>query len=661
MDPSSRYNAPNFFIFLVLFYIISNTNSGDSGLLLEETARKLEHDKTYLGLLKNATYDKRFQVLNHTVTIQQAHLDEIPNLALAYDSHEHLPFYLNASSSLKGSWHSTSHANTTEPFFSGGGKMSASIDDRFIKTAGASRARASFTFTSRSGWSTRDLELQGVHHHESGLLFLASDHTEAGGMFYAPMLANASTFNLTREAAATVLQTRISEQRPYDGVESECNYFAACQLHRTLGTPQALQVAEEEYAYHTGRAYQVLPPVQMSCFVFSEDCHVDVHLQCDGLREVLLNRRAHDHAIFFILIVLAQIGLTTRQMRQTASPSHLWRISLWSIGLQCLLDGYHAVAYFVLGLTLPALFIPLMAAAFLSIMLMTLYGLRYLLFIYRMHRQLVEVAPTQTPATEPTPEASAETLTTGVETPAPLTEAQIERRDLSALYVRFYFALLVLLFVSLQIAYLPQRFRDLSLITGLLLLNSYWLPQVFRHFKRGHRKSLSFTYVGGISACRMSLVLYLFCYNGNVFFQEVNVTAALGIASWVWLQIMLLGGQALFGPRFMVPASWSRSLPSVYDYHAIPAEDEESLLAAQGNDEATCAICMASIDLPHRTVVPDTSPETTTAGLHLLAAGVWRRGFMRTPCKHYYHSDCLETWMQRRLRCPVCRAVLPPA
>ena len=33
--------------------------------------------------------------------------------------------------------------------------------------------------------------------------------------------------------------------------------------------------------------------------------------------------------------------------------------------------------------------------------------------------------------------------------------------------------------------------------------------------------------------------------------------------------------------------------------------------------------------------------------------------FMRTPCRHDYHIDCLLGWMKVKMECPTCRRELP--
>lgn len=37
-----------------------------------------------------------------------------------------------------------------------------------------------------------------------------------------------------------------------------------------------------------------------------------------------------------------------------------------------------------------------------------------------------------------------------------------------------------------------------------------------------------------------------------------------------------------------------------------------------------------------------------------------RKGkFMLTPCKHVFHSECLENWILHKSECPTCRTVIP--
>lgn len=66
-----------------------------------------------------------------------------------------------------------------------------------------------------------------------------------------------------------------------------------------------------------------------------------------------------------------------------------------------------------------------------------------------------------------------------------------------------------------------------------------------------------------------------------------------------------------------------------------------------------CAICMMPIEL---CITPrDSSPALLASPALMLA----RRRYMVTPCRHVFHTECMERWMRTRLQCPICRNPLP--
>ena len=158
---------------------------------------------------------------------------------------------------------------------------------------------------------------------------------------------------------------------------------------------------------------------------------------------------------------------------------------------------------------------------------------------------------------------------------------------------------------------------------------------------------------------------------------------------WQWLQVVVLASQDLLGPRWFVRESW---VPSAYDYHPVLRYDEEGATLPLGASSTTadsqptsrrasisgtdasgrrnslaqhkdakgkgkrtfdCAICMQDLEVP---VVEAGETAGDVAGGFVLA----RRLYMVTPCRHIFHTPCLEGWMKYRLQCPNCREGLPP-
>ena len=37
-----------------------------------------------------------------------------------------------------------------------------------------------------------------------------------------------------------------------------------------------------------------------------------------------------------------------------------------------------------------------------------------------------------------------------------------------------------------------------------------------------------------------------------------------------------------------------------------------------------------------------------------------KKKFMVTPCKHTFHTNCLELWLEMKNECPYCRNKIPP-
>lgn len=159
------------------------------------------------------------------------------------------------------------------------------------------------------------------------------------------------------------------------------------------------------------------------------------------------------------------------------------------------------------------------------------------------------------------------------------------------------------------------------------------------------------------------------------------------LVAWVWMQIVVLACQEVLGSRFFVKEGWA---PPAYDYHPILREDEEggtmpiglstsntsssshaateegeTSLSSPGESKGKgrkvfdCSICAMDIEVP--VITSGAGTGEGDAGVQGLGALVLqRRAYMVTPCRHIFHTACLEGWMRYRLQCPNCREVLPP-
>lgn len=290
--------------------------------------------------------------------------------------------------------------------------------------------------------------------------------------------------------------------------------------------------------------------------------------------------------------------------------------------------------------------------------------MRFLVNTYKVQRPETS-SSTPPPATLPT----ASTAPTPLGLPAPATAPTPAarpppdiRNELSALHTRFYFFLVVILFVTLHATSWTPFYRDLFLHFLFLVTNSFWVPQIARNIYRGSRRPFAPEFIVGTSICRLAPAAYLYLYQHNVFGVVTHKRSVLVLAGWQAVQCAVLGVQAVLGSRFAIPRALEEKLPSVWDYHNPPylhdnRGDDVSRVGllsepddrdaeegfANNTMERDCAVCMQPVE-----------PVAMDAGL------MERRKVMWTPCRHGFHTECLEGWLRYRLQCPVCRNALPP-
>jgi transmembrane E3 ubiquitin-protein ligase len=255
--------------------------------------------------------------------------------------------------------------------------------------------------------------------------------------------------------------------------------------------------------------------------------------------------------------------------------------------------------------------------------------------------------------------------------------------DMATSYGQFVMIFMCFFFLTVSSASWPTGLRIAYINTLAIIYLSFWIPQVYRNVKRNCRKAFLWKFVVGQSVLRIVPFGYFYLKEDNVLFAEPRPITMLVLAGWVWVQIWVLATQEVLGPRFGLPNGW---LPEAWDYHPILREDDTEgggmpigLVQAPGSPRlervrtgeekrkkvdghtwsVDCAICMQVLEVP---VLP--SGEDGSGGVAGGAGGMAgilaRRLYMVTPCRHAFHSACLEGWMKFRLQCPICRENLPP-
>ena len=307
-------------------------------------------------------------------------------------------------------------------------------------------------------------------------------------------------------------------------------------------------------------------------------------------------------------------------------------------------------------------------------------------------RPSVQTPTVNLPPDQNAPETEAGVATTqptAAQAPEQQTPANTTRSQTSSLYTRFYLVLLTLLFLSLHSTTWSPLPRLLYVRLLSLTYLSLFTPQIHRNILRNCRKALQWRFVIGQSLLRLTPFGYFYLYENNALFVAPNANWMIFLLGWVWLQVFVLATQEVVGPRFFVPKRAERWIPTAYDYHPVLREEDEEAGASmpigftqntpasptsptaassssaaligtkrreKGKKVFDCAICMQTLEVP---VVPrGEGGEGAVGGMKDLVFG--RRAYMVTPCRHIFHSVCLEGWMRYRLQCPICRDNLPP-
>ncbi|TKA76452.1 hypothetical protein B0A55_06098 [Friedmanniomyces simplex] len=649
-----------------------------------------------------------------------------------------------------------------------------------------------------------ELQLYGVYDMQIGQAVMTTTSNKMAGVF---MLPHFTLSQHTFDSAKAILNQSITQAirgqkagslsllNPWtSSVESnvpaafdapQCELILYLQQLPPSGSRTAafssdmLGFLEREMRFPTGAFLPSAPEMRFSMLAFSPDCGYVLeskgepdfvpqdgeHLSGPKI-EVLQNSGRH-HLLFFAVTIGGQLALLMRQMREASTPSTRSRISFYSIAILALGDGFAAMTFLIIGLSVSGLWINLTATAFLAFGSVLFFGMRFLMDIWtaqaperavrareeaeqerqrqdrfhatlerlraeRLQRQAADagtpasqattvaqtpadvdaasqpVGPVEAaPAPQPLPATAQRPTDTGA-TPVFMpsdqeglvdtqtgtgtqTTTAFEGRStsLGSIYIRFYLVLLVTIYLSLSAAAWPAGLRRAYFTILALIYLSFWVPQINRNVQRNCRKALTLEFMLGQSVLRLVPFAYFYAYEHNILFAERQPYILLALAAWLWIQVVVLASQELIGPRWFIRKDWA---PPAYDYHPVLREDEEGATMPLGLSEATsgsaptsplverrasfssptarrgsiakeakgkgkrvydCAICFQDLEVP--VIEAGGSSEATLAG-GLLA----RRNYMVTPCRHIFHSACLEGWMKYRLQCPICRETLPP-
>ncbi|RCI08771.1 hypothetical protein L249_4813 [Ophiocordyceps polyrhachis-furcata BCC 54312] len=461
---------------------------------------------------------------------------------------------------------------------------------------------------------------------------------------------------------------------------------------------ERLRAIESEVENPIGAAVGPIPPLELSVIVYSPDCAF--FLETNGPPDFLPSKRSHlvglkaaSHTTrvkrwisAFALVIFAQVYLFKQQIQETFTPSTIARISFWTISAMTIVDGIAFIAALTWIPSSRATYQPTALFAFAAFLSTLTAGC----LLAKIHEaQLPEsrsrrdanpgdgrAAPADAGfAPEPIivpsdQDVDAEITAAASAVPRAATGGSLPspQQTFQSVVGRLFIFSLCIIFVAVSSSTWPPGSRSVFLSLCAFVYLSLWVPQIYRNTMRNCRHSMSWRFVIGQTVLRLLPVAYFWIHEDNFLFARPDRTAFSVLFCWVSLQLAVLAVQEVMGPRFGVPDSWT---PDGWDYH--PVLHEEAIeggrlpigLAAgaswHGSDAASksgnvrvveCAICHEPVDVP----VVKAGGEEDGSVKSVFA----RRLYMMTPCRHIFHTRCLEVWMRYRLQCPICREDLPP-
>ncbi|CAN6199105.1 unnamed protein product [Urochloa humidicola] len=500
------------------------------------------------------------------------------------------PYSWNITGTYKGSWAFAGATNGSSRFL------------EFVKSKGDSVLELLSTPT----------KISGVHYVQGSITFHdvidnAHDHGVAQirleGVYIWPfrqlrMVANSGAdgeplqeedyflsnpYHLLRIFSSQVFQESSEEKNrrknslTYD-MEKHCSTEIAAKVVRVSSNPN-----DGEHEKYRLEGLMESPAVDDD-----GECFSPILLNATSLNVEVYYNKAVNYTLMVTFISFLQVLLLIRQMEHSNTQSGAAKVSILMIGQQAIMDAYLCLLHLTAGILVESLFNAFATAAFFKFVVFSIFEMRYLLAIWKASRPL----------------NSGEGW-------------EIMRRELSVLYSRFYGILLggILLMYELH-----NFLRPL-----LLLMYSFWVPQIVTNVIRDTRKPLHPQYILGMTVTRLAIPLYIFGCPSNFMRIEPDKKWCIAVTVFMGIQAAVLLLQHYLGSRCFIPR---QILPEKYCYHR----------KVETNQPIDCVICMTTIDLTQRT-----------------------SEYMVAPCEHIFHSGCLQRWMDIKMECPTCRRSLPPA
>lgn len=235
----------------------------------------------------------------------------------------------------------------------------------------------------------------------------------------------------------------------------------------------------------------------------------------------------------------------------------------------------------------------------------------------------------------------------------------IHSNDLKCEIKRFYLKLCFIILII--IVFFNQILSNSIVITCIVFL--LWVPQIVRNMRTNNKIALPIFTVFIESVSRLSLYYYCYGFNQNIFGFSTHPYFVGSLIIIVILQILWLYTQSIFGPNWCLPLKFQK------EGHIYITPDQVKNIEVFSNEDI-CIICFAQFieqidEGPNQLSISKANLFSKTPdkikfawfNFHKFNFNLEKKVLIQLECKHIFHTNCIERWLEQRKECPSCKSV----
>lgn len=248
------------------------------------------------------------------------------------------------------------------------------------------------------------------------------------------------------------------------------------------------------------------------------------------------------------------------------------------------------------------------------------------------------------------------------------------------LYFEYSIALITSLFIMLELRNVPlffsiilfvcDMFIFIFLIRIVFFVNSWysniiiiyffvmtWTEQIISCARKLIRPPFPYSLILSMAFSKINIICYVKIYKNSIFELKPNARNALLCCIYIAFETIILCLQKHFGSQFFVPKRFRKKC---YNYY----RKENEISEAQ--KEIECSICLdkignIAIENNERMIKGNCYQRyINKINEKIKNINKANENYMVTPCNHFFHSVCLEPWLNISNKCPSCRTNIPP-